>query len=145
MSSSSPTVEQQIQDDLSTLHCFKAYDVYRLFQERWKQHSLVNEEEITEEKLQFLSQLKILHVFHDPMANWMKSVSIGVSNVAVVGMMQPVCNSKYQLSIRFQLHFSFSFCILSISYKQEFHSISQMLSWLHSKCDYTSKSWISAC
>jgi hypothetical protein len=34
MSSSSPTVEQQIQDDLSTLHCFKAYDVYRLFQER---------------------------------------------------------------------------------------------------------------
>lgn len=75
------------------------------------------------------------HDTHDPIADWMDSSFSRSPNVSIFCTLS-ICNYEYMLPMKFLLNMLNSFCISLNSCKQEFHSINQVLSWLHYKFDY---------
>jgi len=127
---------KQIQDDLVALDCFKAYDVYELFQGGKVEYNLTNEADFTYEQHYLLNQAEFFHIIYDPVVVWMDSFLQGVPNIVAFGI-QLNCNSKYKLPIIFLLQILHAFFVSSFSYKQEYHFVEQMLTWLHWKFGYT--------
>ena len=78
----------------------------------------------------------ILHEFHDPVASWMELYFSKVSNAPSFGIL-PISIHKYQLPTNSLLHLSHLLCIFSNSRIHGIMILSQMVSWLHWKYDYT--------
>ena len=90
----------------------------------------MNESEIVDQPCGFLYQLKLCHVFHDPMAIYMDSkFSKGFS------LLEFEIKVEYDLQINFFLQMINS-SLISI-YLQEVVIVGWMLSWIHWKYDYT--------
>ena len=78
----------------------------------------------------------ILHEFHDPVASWMELYFSKVSNVQAFGILHISCH-KYQLPTDSLLHLSHILWVFSNNSMHGIMILSQMVSWLHWKYDYT--------
>ena len=74
--------------------------------------------------------------FHDPMASWIDLYFSKVSNAPTFGIL-PISSRKYQLPIYSFLHLSHLLWVLSNNSMHGITILSQMISWLHYKYDYT--------
>jgi hypothetical protein len=98
-------------------------------------HNVIHVEVSTQWQLALLDQLKVsCYEFHDPVVSYMESMFPQVQNM-VDFCMTLSCSCKFKLLINFLLQISyFSFILICIS---EDHFVSNMLSWIHWKYDYT--------
>ena len=78
----------------------------------------------------------ILHEFHDPVASWMELYFSKVSNATTFCIL-PICSHKYQLPIDSLLHLSHLLWVFSNSSMHGIMILSEMVSWLQWKYDYT--------
>jgi hypothetical protein len=83
-----------------------------------------------------LDQLEVFHEFHDPVAIWMELYFSKVSNAPVFGKIS-VYSCKYQLLINLLLQILYHLRILLNSCMEEVIFISQILTWMHWKHDFT--------
>ena len=74
--------------------------------------------------------------FHDPMASWMELYFSKVSNAPTFGIL-PISSHKYQLLTESLLHLSHLLRVFSNNSMHGIMILSQMVSWLHWKYDYT--------
>ena len=74
--------------------------------------------------------------FHDPVACYMELYFSIFSNASNFGIL-PISSHKYQLHADSLLHLSHLLWVFSNSSMHEIMILSQMVSWLHWKYDYT--------
>jgi hypothetical protein len=111
---------QKVRGDLVVLDSSKANCVYEL------QHK--------EKQFSPMYQMEVQYEYRDPVAFYMESVFPQVQNVVDFGMTLS-CSCKLKMLINFLLPMSyFSFVLICIP---EDHSVSNKISWLHWKYDYT--------
>jgi hypothetical protein len=127
--------DEQYQECFVSLNGCESHEFHELFQRGQEQPSLVHIVDFKQQRLSLLDQPESPHVLDDPISDWMDSVSTGVSNIVVVGMMHTVCGSKYELPLEFLLCTLLSFHVFSSVHEDMPRT--PLLDWLFWKFVYT--------
>jgi hypothetical protein len=102
----------------------------------YEDYHFVEKSAFTEEHDCFLKQLKMCHVLQDPMVIWMDSLLAQVPIVVTLGI-SLICSSECNIFLELLLKKLPYICIFSKRFLQVVIFISQLLSWLLWKFDYT--------
>jgi hypothetical protein len=101
---------QQIQEDFIAPNYYE--DTHDFFQKEQESYYFINKTNCMKQQPCLLNQLEIVHEYHNPIVDWMESISSKVPNVVAFSMLL-ICNSKYKLLMEFLLCISYSFHIFS--------------------------------